>query len=196
MNLSSGIKSNTQAFLLEQLKRSVEENGGKFYQVSSVEGVGEILIKLVSPPGQIITAGLDKDAKPVIEALSKKFGWNTVDLENIKEEPKSALKTVSVGITGADAVASESGSVLFRDYTLAIGAAAFLPEKHVVIASAEKVVPTILDAYELIWSLIYQSGKVPSRIEAIQGPSKTGDIEKKIIRPSHGPREFHLIVYG
>ncbi|MEM4171324.1 MAG: LUD domain-containing protein [Thermoplasmata archaeon] len=36
--------------------------------------------------------------------------------------------------------------------------------------------------------------KKPNVIQIIQGPSKTGDIEKKIVRPSHGPKEFHVIV--
>jgi len=58
----------------------------------------------------------------------------------------------------------------------------------------EKLVPTLGDAWkvsEVTWR--YNGYTVPSYINLVSGPSKTGDIEKVTIYGAHGPRELHVI---
>ncbi|MGC8661367.1 MAG: LUD domain-containing protein [Nitrososphaeria archaeon] len=35
---------------------------------------------------------------------------------------------------------------------------------------------------------------MPASIQIVQSPSRTGDIEYKIVRPSHGPRELYAVL--
>ncbi len=58
----------------------------------------------------------------------------------------------------------------------------------------EKLVPTLDDAFkvaQVTWR--YANYTVPSYVNMVSGPSKTGDIEKVTTYGAHGPKEFHVI---
>ena len=42
----------------------------------------------------------------------------------------------------------------------------------------------------------YGKGKMPRTLNLISGPSRSGDVEQKIILGAHGPRALHIIVVG
>ena len=42
----------------------------------------------------------------------------------------------------------------------------------------------------------YGRGGVPRTLNFISGPSRSGDVEQKIVLGAHGPRALHLIVVG
>jgi L-lactate dehydrogenase complex protein LldG len=42
----------------------------------------------------------------------------------------------------------------------------------------------------------FGKGEMPRTVNLISGPSRSGDIEQKIILGAHGPRALHLIVVG
>jgi L-lactate dehydrogenase complex protein LldG len=39
-------------------------------------------------------------------------------------------------------------------------------------------------------------GEMPRTLNMITGPSRSGDIEQKLLLGAHGPRALHLIVVG
>ena len=42
----------------------------------------------------------------------------------------------------------------------------------------------------------FGKGEMPRTLNLITGPSRSGDIEQKIILGAHGPRAVHLIIVG
>jgi L-lactate dehydrogenase complex protein LldG len=53
--------------------------------------------------------------------------------------------------------------------------------------------------YETIWERIradFGPGAMPRTVNMITGPSRSGDIEQKILLGAHGPRRLHIIVVG
>jgi len=42
----------------------------------------------------------------------------------------------------------------------------------------------------------YGKGKMPRTLNLISGPSRSADVEQKIILGAHGPRALHIIVVG
>lgn len=179
----------TKENALNVLKESVEENSGNFYHIS-IEELEKTVEKIIQDEREIMFFPVNNKIDNIISNLKNIKVYNLYEMSSEKNL-KNILKNVKIGITGADAIAAETGSIIICDYSSLKSYAAFLPEKHIVVSSENLVFPTILDALKNVW---LDAEDLPSTIQIIQGPSKTGDIEKKIVRPSHGPKELHLII--
>jgi L-lactate dehydrogenase complex protein LldG len=70
-----------------------------------------------------------------------------------------------------------------------------LPETHIALLRADRIVATMEDAFELMRR---QEGGVermmPRAINMVSGPSRTGDIEQTIVLGAHGPYRVHIIM--
>ena len=69
----------------------------------------------------------------------------------------------------------------------------FLPDNHIVIVKAAD----IAGDYEAVWSklrMAYGKGEMPRTVNYITGPSRSGDIEQKLLLGAHGPRSLHIVV--
>jgi L-lactate dehydrogenase complex protein LldG len=42
----------------------------------------------------------------------------------------------------------------------------------------------------------YGKGEMPRTLNFITGPSRSGDIEQKLLLGAHGPRALHIILVG
>ncbi|MCI4434376.1 MAG: lactate utilization protein [Thermoplasmata archaeon] len=173
--------------LITLFKNSIEENGGFFKFVNRIELINEI--KKISKGNEIMFAGLDESIENEIIGSDIK----SISLDKMKDDRdlKNKIKNINIGITDADALAAESGSIILVDYNYMKSFAAFLPEIHIAIAYPEKIFPGLIEALDYI---INSMNELPATIQIIQGPSKTGDIEKKIVRPSHGPKELYVFL--
>ena len=114
----------------------------------------------------------------------------------VREEVAGCLARARVGITGANAIAAHEGSVVIVHNEGNAARCAAVPGKHIVVTTPEKVVPSLRDAIDLVSLQIYFStGKVTSAyIDVISGPSYTADIEKRIFRGMHGPKEVVIVL--
>lgn len=99
-----------------------------------------------------------------------------------------------IGISGANVVAADTGTLFIIENEGNARLATALPPIHIALVGMEKLVPTFGDANkvaEVTWR--YANYTVPSYVNLISGPSRTGDIEKVITYGAHGPKEFHVI---
>jgi len=71
----------------------------------------------------------------------------------------------------------------------------FLPEHHIVVVDAKDVAG---DMETVLAKLRRQFGKgeMPRTLNFITGPSRSGDIEQKLLLGAHGPRALHIIMVG
>jgi L-lactate dehydrogenase complex protein LldG len=73
----------------------------------------------------------------------------------------------------------------------------FLPDTHVVVLPASRVVGPLEDAWDRLRAASaapMAAATMPRTVNLVTGPSRTGDIEQKIEMGAHGPRRLHLIV--
>jgi L-lactate dehydrogenase complex protein LldG len=69
----------------------------------------------------------------------------------------------------------------------------FLPDNHIVVIDAKDIAG---DA-ESVWTRLRETlgkGVMPRAVNMITGPSRSGDIEQKLLLGAHGPRRLHIIV--
>jgi L-lactate dehydrogenase complex protein LldG len=114
----------------------------------------------------------------------------------IKEEIQEKISDAGVGLTGANAITAEEGSVVLVHNEGNITEVMLRPKKHIIVVGTEKIVPDLEEALNLIKLQIYcaTGSKITSHINIIGGPSKTADIEKKIFRGIHGPSDICIIL--
>lgn len=163
--------------------------------------LGDRLIQLQGGPAVHPTGPACHLTRGQISALlSQHFGRPISDDPEeltmaVKEEISGYLGRAQVGITGANAVAAREGAIVIVHNEGNAARCASLPGKHIVVTTPEKVVPSVRDAIDVASLQIYYStGKVASAyIDVISGPSYTADIEKRIFRGMHGPKEVVVV---
>jgi L-lactate dehydrogenase complex protein LldG len=97
----------------------------------------------------------------------------------------------AVGVTLAFAGVAETGSLAVLGDAKTPNGLNFLPDTHIVLLPASRVVPT----YEDVWALLRSEyGPLPRVVNFITGPSRTGDIEQTILLGAHGPRRLHILL--
>lgn len=100
-----------------------------------------------------------------------------------------------VGLSYATAAIAETGTVMMTSGAANPTTINFLPEHHIVVVSAAEVEGDLESAFSRIrqgWG----KGAMPRTVNLISGPSRSGDIEQKILLGAHGPRALHIIVVG
>ena len=100
-----------------------------------------------------------------------------------------------LGITGADYAVAETGSVVVVPRKGLSRLVSLVPPVHLAIVRPEDLVESIDDVF-LFRRLDYlrNGGDMGSYLNFITGPSRTADIEMKLVVGVHGPREVHLVL--
>jgi len=96
----------------------------------------------------------------------------------------------AAGITASFAAIAETGTLMLTSGPEAPTRNNFLPDTHVVVLRASQVVA----AYEDGWDRLRAAGAMPRTVNFITGPSRTGDIEQRIVLGAHGPRRLHIVL--
>lgn len=116
-------------------------------------------------------------------------------LNIIKEDVLLKLSNCNIGITGANSVAADDGSVLTVHNEGNINLVSML-DTHIIIVGIDKLVETIEDAVSVVkLETIYASGKtVPAYMNIISSHSKTADIEQILLNNMYGARRVVVIL--
>ena len=162
--------------------------------------LGEFIVQLEgSKPMHFVTPSIHIPIERVAELFSKFAGRKIpVDANALVSFAKKFLREkfvkADVGITGANVVVAETGSIFLVENEGNIRFVSNAPPIHIVLVGMEKIVPSLEHGMLYIDVLSKYAGYIaPSYISIISGVSKTGDIEKIIIRGVHGPRELHVV---
>ena len=115
-------------------------------------------------------------------------------MEAVRADVLNRLKDANVGISGANAIASEEGSCVMVHNEGNISLVS-LKDLHIIVAGIDKIVPTLEDAIALVkLETIFATGSyVTSYMNVVSGPSKTADIEKKLIKNMYGAERVVVI---
>jgi len=179
------------------LREYLEKQGNDVYETD----LGEFIIqKLESKPMHILAPAVHVPKEDVAKLLSKLTGKKIPpdNIENMVAAARELLREkffkADVGISGANVIAADTGTLFLIENEGNIRLATSAPPIHIALIGMEKVVSNLGEAFkvaEVTWR--YANYTVPTYVSMISGPSKTGDIEKVITYGAHGPKEFHVI---
>ena len=116
-------------------------------------------------------------------------------MELVREDVLNLLKDANVGISGANAISCEEGSCVMVHNEGNISLVS-LKDLHIIVAGIDKIVPTLEDAISVSkLETVYATGNyVTSYMNVISGPSKTADIEKKLLKNMYGAEKVVVIL--
>jgi L-lactate dehydrogenase complex protein LldG len=69
----------------------------------------------------------------------------------------------------------------------------FLPDYHIVVIRAGDISGD-LEGFWRALRATYGRGRMPRTVNLVTGPSRSGDIEQKLLLGAHGPRRLHVII--
>ena len=190
------VKSKSNVSKEIKLTERLEKKGIKVVETD----IGDRLIQLLNeepshPTGPASHLSLDR----IIKSFEERFGvkLNSADdvVRFLLEDIKKNIELANVGITGANAITAE-GSVLILHNEGNIFEVLRRPSKWIILAGIDKFYPSLDDALNAakIQTFFATGQVVPTFIEIISGVSKTADIEKKLFRGVHDPKEITLIL--
>lgn len=123
--------------------------------------------------------------------------WSAAGVEAEARRPKrdESQGADLVGITGCFCALAETGTLVLTSSGETPASTHLLPETHVAIVPASRIVAGMEDAFALMRS---ERGGVanmmPRAINMVSGPSRTGDIEQTIVLGAHGPYRVHIVI--
>lgn len=179
------------------LNEALEGKGNRVFETD----LGEFIIQIRGEkPTHIINPSVHVPKEEVAETFTKLIGREVKpeipELVGIaREYLREKFFKADVGITGANVVAANTGTLFIIENE---GNARFVsnaPPVHICVTGIEKIVPTLDDAFKVVQVLPpYATGVLMSAyVSMITSPSRTADIEKTLVYGAHGPKELHVI---
>ena len=179
------------------LREHLEAAGNDVYETD----LGEFIVqKLGEKPMHILSPAIHVPREDVARLFNTfmEEALNPNEIEGMVAAARKYLRekyfTADIGISGANVVAADTGTLVIIENEGNIRLATSAPPVHIALVGMEKLVPTFSDAMkvaEVTWR--YANYTIPSYVSLVSGPSKTGDIEKVTTYGAHGPKEFHVI---
>ena len=174
---------------------SLDHAGQVALFVAEAQAVDATIVRVASAadvPGAIadfltrqnLPAQLVMTPDPKLDAIP----WDTrpmLELRRGRAEDGDAA-----GITGAFAAIAETGTLMLISGTGTPTRNNFLPDTHIVVLRASEIVA----CYEDGWDRLRAAGPMPRTVNFITGPSRTGDIEQRLVLGAHGPRRLHIVL--
>lgn len=103
---------------------------------------------------------------------------------------RDAIATIDVGITSADYALADTGSLVFFTESRESRLLSLLPPCHIAVIESSRIVASLDD----VLGLRPLPAERSSAMVIVTGPSRTADIEMRLVRGVHGPGEIHVII--
>lgn len=189
-NCRSVVKSKSMVTEEIHLNPFLEKNN-----IESVEtDLGEYIQQLDGEaPYHIVTPAMHKSKEDVAKLFAEKLGTDpTLTPEQLtlvaREKLRKNYVQAEIGITGANFIISDTGSIAVTENEGNARLSAAFPKTHIVIVGIEKMIPSITDL-GLFWPLLatYGTGqKITVYNTIISGP--------KQLKENDGPEEMYVIL--
>ena len=187
-------KGKTMAGEEVQLNEALEAAGFETIETD----LGEYIIQLAQePPSHIIAPAIHKTRQQISDLFNHHHHQGTLgeamrEVPELVDEARRILReqflSADVGITGANCLVAETGSLFLVTNEGNGDLTHGLPPVHIAIAGIEKVVPTLDDANTLLRLLARSATgqEMTAYTTMVTGPRRAADTD--------GPEAFHIVL--
>ncbi|MFX0194614.1 MAG: LUD domain-containing protein [Candidatus Hodarchaeota archaeon] len=164
--------------------------------------LGDRLVQLDgNPPSHALAPALHLPLKRIAELLGEEAGI-PVDptpkaiVDAARGKIREMVIQADLGITGANFIAAEEGIVGICTNEGNARLVSSLPDEHLVVTGINKLIPSLDQAPSIIELIGLYGLGMPSTCytSLISGPSRTGDIQMRVVLGMHGPKKVHVLL--
>ena len=187
---------------LEQFRREFERVGGVFHRVREVVVAADAIAVIARDRGlrRIVTWDADALGGDLAAELTRRgLEAHAMPRDLPDAEGRSRIRALvggaDLGVTGADLVIAETGSLLLVSDAGRPRSTSLLPACHVALFDRRALVESLVQVGVFLeaWHEGPVSAARGAVITLITGPSRTADIELTLTRGVHGPKEVHAV---
>ena len=128
----------------------------------------------------------------------RKLGFPFVEADQHNADTwREPFFAADIGISGVAYLIAETGSIVLATAVTAPRAVSLLPPMHLAVAERAQLLPDLFDLFATVQPAAPEADepdRLPSCLTVITGPSKTSDIELRLVTGVHGPGEVHVIL--
>jgi L-lactate dehydrogenase complex protein LldG len=199
MHRSTGTQGISAEQLIQNYLASLRDLHVEAHVVKNEKETTDALKGIVSKAASksVVVAGIPpKYAGAVRAALA---GLKTDYIEELQGMPEKeavgVLAKADAGVTWAVNGVALEGAMLEIVYDDSAKLASSLPILHVALLESSSIVPDLAEAMPIVGRAVRDApaGRKPV-ISFISGPSKTGDIEMRLLYGVHGPHTVHAVI--
>ncbi|WP_237558866.1 LUD domain-containing protein [Candidatus Methanodesulfokora washburnensis] len=192
------VKSKSMVTEEIRLRQYLEERGHEVWETD----LGELLIQLakekpmhpVGPALHMTRARCARVLKSIDPEITEDMSAEELTYR-VRRFLREKFIKADVGISGANAIAADSGAVFIVTNEGNARHVTNLPPVSITVTGIEKIMPTTQDAFlQCIVQSVYLGSFPPAYISMISGPSRTGDIEARFVTGVHGPKDVHVVL--
>ncbi len=190
------VKSKSNVTKELELTKTLESKGIRVVETDIGDRILQVLHLNPSHPTGPIAHVSAKSISRQYGDIGVKLSEKPEDIVNyVKEDVIGNIKNAKIGITGANAITAEEGSIIMTHNEGNIYEV-MRKQKHIVVTSIDKIYPTIEDALSMLKIITYNAtgATIPSFVEILSGVSKTADVEKKFYKGVHDPHEVTVVL--
>jgi L-lactate dehydrogenase complex protein LldG len=189
--------------LLDRFEASARVRNWNVFRTTNIEESLGYVVDLAGKLGVSQAARADQPvfAEVAVDSALRNAGVESIVAAHSESASRPRIREQIIesglGITGADYAVAETGSVVVLPTKGLSRLVSLVPPVHLAIVRAEDLVESLDDVF-LFRRLDYlrNGGDMGSYLNFITGPSRTADIEMKLVVGVHGPREVHLALLG
>ena len=187
---------------LDLFRREFDRVGGVFHRAADLAEVPRVILEIAREEGAtaVVTwdpAALGVDLRPglVAEGLAVAVAASDPADEAARRRHREESARAQIGVTGADLVLAETGTVILLSGRGRPRSTSLLPDTHVAVFDRSRLVESLAQVGILLEALHVDPARSMSgaMINFITGPSRTADIELTLTRGVHGPKHVHAI---
>ena len=98
-----------------------------------------------------------------------------------------------VGVSGVDYALADTGTLVLLAGKGQARSISLLPPVHIALVKSDQIVSGLDDLFTLL-RFEREDKQLTSAVTFITGPSRTADIELRLVIGVHGPQELHVVV--
>ena len=183
--------------LVEQFSKELIALSGELHHALSESDAYEQILDIFAQKETSTFIGWDDDYLPITDLNARLIahGHKKHDLDipaeqETRRDTHLGLSHIGIGLTGAMAALSDTGSLVVQCGAGRARLASLLPPVHIAVIRKQQLFPSMAHFMQSH----PHAAKETSNLVFITGPSRTADIEQTLTLGVHGPKELHVIL--